>query len=173
MKIFVAPSLSLALTLTALFWAGATLAATNDIYPGDYYPSDPGDKIVSFYLYDRTSVGPYAKGSKQTNGNLTGQIAAIRGVNTFELAGMTATSVVALTWADLDAKPLTLANAIGANTTGFGDLRLGLTPPSTCTWVASSTGVARPASTGSARTTRQRTTAPLSAPPGSYPTGNR
>ncbi len=127
MKTCATPSFAFVLTLAALFWAGVTLAATNDIYPGDYYPSDPGDKIVSFYLYDRTSVGPYAKGTKQTDGNLTGQIAALRGVNTFELAGLTATSVVALTWADLDAKPVTLANAIGASTTGFGDLRLGLT----------------------------------------------
>ncbi len=105
----------------------AATAATNDVYPGDYFPSEPGDKIVSLYVYDRTSVGPYAKGTKQANGTLTGQIIAMRGVNTFELAGMTAASVVALTWADLAAKPVTLANAIGSNATGFGDLRLGLT----------------------------------------------
>ncbi|QFY88819.1 transporter [Magnetovirga frankeli] len=113
--------------LVGSLFAGSAASATNDIYPGDYYPSEPGDRIVSFYAYDRTSAGPYAKGSKQANGKLTGQIAALRGVNTFELAGMTATSVVALTWADLSAKPVTLANAIGRNTTGFGDLRLGLT----------------------------------------------
>jgi hypothetical protein len=103
------------------------VAATNDIFPGDYYPSDPGDKIVSFYAFHRSSVGPYVDGHKAGDGKIGGQIFAVRGVNTFELSGMTASAVAVLTGADLVASPSTLSNAIGRRTSGLGDLRLGLT----------------------------------------------
>lgn len=116
--------LGLALILVGGLFAGNAICATNDIYPGDYFPSEPGDRILSLYAYDRTSVGPYASGSKLDSGEVSGNIAAVRGVNTFELGGLTATSVVALTWADLQAKPITLANAIGGNSTGLA----------TCAW---------------------------------------
>ncbi len=42
------------------FGIAAVSAATNDIFPGDYYPSNPGDKIVSLYAFDRVNLGPYA-----------------------------------------------------------------------------------------------------------------
>ncbi len=103
------------------------LAATNDIFPGDYYPSAPGDKIVSLYAFHRVSEGPYAKGHMSADGEISGQIFAVRGVNTFELGGMTASAVAVLTGADLVASPSTLSNAIGRRTSGLGDLRLGLT----------------------------------------------
>jgi hypothetical protein len=117
-------------TLVAiLFLLGAwpVGAATNDIYPGDYYPGEPGDTTLSLYSYHRESDGPYAAGRKLLDGTLSGKIFAVRGVRTFDLAGMTASSVFALSWLDLSTRPVALADAIGNGLSGAGDLRLGLT----------------------------------------------
>ena len=39
-------------------------AATNDVFPGDYYPPEPGYQSLTFYLIDRDLAGPYAQGNK-------------------------------------------------------------------------------------------------------------
>jgi hypothetical protein len=102
-------------------------AATNDVFPGDYYPSNPGDKVLSLYAFHRVSEGPYVRGRKSEDSEISGQIVALRGVSAFQLFGMTASAVAVLSGADLAASPAALGSAIGRRTAGLGDLRLGLT----------------------------------------------
>jgi hypothetical protein len=113
--------------LSLVLVAATADAATNDIFPGDYYPIDPGDKVVSLYAFDRRNLGPYAGGEKLANGEVRARIGAIRGVSGLELGGLTAAAVAVLTYADLKSSPNTLADAIGSRSSGLGDLRLGLT----------------------------------------------
>jgi hypothetical protein len=103
------------------------MAATNDVFPGDYYPPEPGFQSLSFYLIDRDLAGPYAQGNKVADASISANFAAVRGVHAFDLAGMTATTVAVLSWAGLESDQAALANAIGRQSTGLGDLRLGLT----------------------------------------------
>ena len=115
------------LALVGVAAGSSAFSATNDVFPGDYFPSEPGDRIVSVYAFDRLSKGPYAGGRRQADGALSGRIAALRAVNTFEWLGKTASAVMVLTWADLAVRPDDLADLIGTDSTGLGDLRLGLT----------------------------------------------
>ena len=117
----------LSLVLAISRGTGTASAATNDIFPGDYYAINPGDKVFSLYLFDRANVGPYLGGEQVADSKVKGRIGAIRGVSAFSLAGLTATAVAVLSWADLNPSSAALGDVIGSHSTGLGDLRLGMT----------------------------------------------
>lgn len=104
-----------------------THAAVNDVFPGDYFTADEGISTFTLYGFSRESAGPYSKGKKLVNGKLEQNILALRYARAFDYKGMTFSPIVVLSWLDARVHPSELAQAIGKETQGSGDLRLGLT----------------------------------------------
>jgi hypothetical protein len=115
----------LSIFLALLPAAPPALAAVNDIFPGDFFPSPPGTTTLSLYAYDRAQSGPYMNSKKLLNGQLDSDVLALRLVQSFQLRDTTVSSVLALPWTDSEVSPQPLANVIGKTTRGFTDLRLG------------------------------------------------
>ena len=119
------PYLLICLALSLL--AQPLRASVNEVLPGDYFPLQPGDTSLALYFFDRNLSGPYAQGRKQFDGSIDSQTLALRLVNFFRVGDTTASTVVVLPWTTSEVSPAPLATRLGAKSTGFGDLRLGIT----------------------------------------------
>jgi hypothetical protein len=107
-------------------WALAATAAVNDVFPGDFYPTQPGRTNVSLYLFDREQQGPYAGGKQQLDGRIDVRLAALRIGHTRKIGDTTLTGVMVLPWSHSEVTPPLLTRAIGERAHGAGDLRLGI-----------------------------------------------
>ena len=119
------PYLLICLALSLL--AQPLRASVNEVLPGDYFPLQPGDTSLALYFFDRNLSGPYAQGRKQFDGSIDSQTLALRLVNFFRIGDTTASTIVVLPWTTSEVSPAPLAARLGAKSTGFGDLRLGIT----------------------------------------------
>ncbi|MBF0285728.1 MAG: transporter [Magnetococcales bacterium] len=106
---------------------GMSRAAVNDLFPGDYYPLPAGSQSVAFYVYERGFTGPYTRGVKTGNAELTSHVLALRYVRFFEAGGVRMAPVAVVNWASTSATPAAWAAALGGHAAGLGDPRLGLT----------------------------------------------
>jgi hypothetical protein len=107
-------------------WTVAAAAAVNDVFPGDFFPSQPGRTNVSLYLFDREQQGPYVGGKQQLDGRINVRLAALRIGHTRKIGEITTTGVMVLPWSHSEVEPPLLARAIGERAHGAGDLRLGV-----------------------------------------------
>jgi hypothetical protein len=113
--------------LSLLLPATASLAAVNDVMPGDYFPLPPGQTTLAAYAYDREFKRPYAGGRKTLDGNIDSNVLALRAARSFQVGDTTFAGVVVLPLSDSQVSPAPLATALGAQAKGLSDLRLGLT----------------------------------------------
>jgi hypothetical protein len=118
---------SIGLIAACFFAVTSSKAGVNDVFPGDYYPADPGTSTLTLYAFDRLSVGPYARGNKLLDGKLSARIGALRATRAYQVGGLSVAPVGVITWLDADTSPVRLSNAMGRDTRGAGDLRLGVT----------------------------------------------
>lgn len=102
--------------------SGASHAAVNDIFPGDYFP--PSSSSLAVYAYNRSSEGPYRNGSKLADGRMETQILALRAVHASWIGNMPLASVAVLPWASVGVSPAPLSALLGSPA-GTGDIRLG------------------------------------------------
>lgn len=122
------PSFYLTLLPGLLLPVGAPLyAAVNDIFPGDYFPQQPGKMGVGIYAYERNSSGPYAGGRKLLDGAVDASILALRVNKAFRVGEAIVAPVMVLPWTHIDVEPAPLAALLGAKAQGLADLRLGVT----------------------------------------------
>jgi hypothetical protein len=102
-------------------------AAQNDIFPTDYVANRPGDIITTIYLSDSESNAYYRNGTKILDEISATSIQALRFGYTTEISGYT----TALTAVGLHAKTTFDGSVLEAlypkTTSGYGDIRLGLT----------------------------------------------
>lgn len=110
-----------------LNYASPLRAAVNDVFPGDYYPTQLGQTLLTLYAFDRTQTGPYMHGNKFLDGEINSQTFALRLTHGFLLGSMTATPVLVLPWVKGDITPAPLAAALGGGLQGVADMRIGLT----------------------------------------------
>ena len=102
-------------------------AAVNDVLPADFFPLANGATTLAVYAYDREMSGPYSRGNKLLNGELSSQIVALRVGHFIEVDGMPVSLVTVLPWSKNAVSPATLARALGDEARGLGDLRFGAT----------------------------------------------
>ncbi len=102
-------------------------AAVNDIFPGDYFPTRPGQSTLAVYAFDRTQTGPYSSRKKLLDGKITSQTMALRLTHGFSLGDKVSAAVLVLPAIKADISPLPLATALGTQISGLADLRLGIT----------------------------------------------
>jgi hypothetical protein len=112
--------------LIGLFVTNHLIAAVNDVVPTDYYPIRKNTTVVSFYGFHSNYKGPYSSGNALLNGEIvsyTGVLRVAKGINLFDMP----TSIIGvLPWTDLKVDQETKA-ILGDRSTGFADLRLGVT----------------------------------------------
>jgi len=113
--------------LSLLLPATASLAAVNDVMPGDYFPLQPGQTTLTVYAYDREFRGPYAGGRQTFDGRIDSTVLALRAAQGFQVGDTTFAGVAVLPWSDSRVAPAPLATALGEKAKGMSDLRLGLT----------------------------------------------
>lgn len=102
-------------------------AAINDVLPADFFPLATGTTTLAIYAYDRQFGGPYSRGKKLLDGELSSQIVALRAGHFIEVSGMPVSLVTVLPWSQNTVSPAPLASALGDAARGLGDLRLGAT----------------------------------------------
>jgi hypothetical protein len=102
-------------------------AAVNDVLPADFFPLATGTTTFAIYAYDRQLSGPYSRGKKLLDGNLSSQVIALRAGHFIEVAGMPVSLVTVLPWSQNSVGPAPLARALGDEARGLGDLRFGAT----------------------------------------------
>ncbi len=105
----------------------AVEAAVNDVFPADYLPLPAGQTSTTLYVYERQQDGFHVNGRKQFNGRLDSQVVALRLSQGMNLAGEIVAPLMVMSWAHSGASPASLASAMGPDTAGLGDLRLGFT----------------------------------------------
>jgi len=101
-------------------------AAVNDVFPTDYIALKDGTLNTTFYLGHREQQGPYVNGHKLFNGRIDSDLAAVRlsyHMNVGE--HYTFAPVAVMTWVNSSSGPNALSRAIGDETKGMIDLRLG------------------------------------------------
>lgn len=101
-------------------------AAVNDVFPTDYIAMKDGTLNTTFYLGHREQQGPYVKGHKVLNGSIDTDLAALRlsyHMNVGER--YTFAPVAVMSWANSQSGPSLLSRAIGDESKGMTDLRLG------------------------------------------------
>lgn len=102
-------------------------AAVNDIFPGDFYPLEPGASTVSLYAFDRTHQGPYVQGRKALDGRIDSTAYALRLTHGYRAADTTFSAVAVLSGLNAVTSPAPLSGLLGKEAQGLADLRLGLT----------------------------------------------
>ena len=102
-------------------------AAVNDVLPADFFPLATGTTTFAVYAYERQMSGPYSRGKKLLDGELSSQIIALRVGHFIEVAGMQVSLVSVLPWSQNAVSPAPLARALGEEARGIGDLRFGAT----------------------------------------------
>lgn len=102
-------------------------AAVNDVLPADFFPLATGTTTFAVYAYDRQFNGPYSRGNKLLDGELSSKIVALRAGHFIEVGGMPVSLVAVLPWSQSAVSPEPLARALGNDATGLGDLRFGAT----------------------------------------------
>lgn len=116
------------ITLTGLICCTRiSIAAVNDVFPGDYYPLPAKTNLISLYAFQRQQTGPYTQGEKRFNGQLDSTILAMRLVSFSQLGNTRLATTLVLPWVDARVSPVSLASDIGKQASGLADMRLGLT----------------------------------------------
>ena len=116
------------LAATSLLVLGfSASAAVNDVLPADFFPLATGTTTFAIYAYDREFSGPYSRGRKQLDGELSSQIVALRAGHFVDIEGMPVSLVTVLPWSQNTVNPAPLARALGDEARGLGDLRFGAT----------------------------------------------
>lgn len=116
------------LTATCLLSLGfSATAAVNDVLPADFFPLATGTTTFAVYAYDRQFSGPYSRGNKLLDGDLSSQIVALRAGHFIEVGSMPVSLVAVLPWSQNTVSPALLARALGEEARGLGDLRFGAT----------------------------------------------
>lgn len=110
-----------------LVFSGRVSAAVNDVLPADFFPLATGTTTFALYAYDRQFSGPYSRGTKLLDGELSSEIIALRAGHFIEVAGMPVSLVTVLPWSQNTISPAPLAAAMGEKARGLGDLRFGAT----------------------------------------------
>lgn len=105
----------------------SAIAAVNDVLPADFFPLANGTTTFAVYAYHRQFSGPYSKGSKLLDGELSSQIVGLRAGYFIEVGGMPVSLVTVLPWSQNAVSPAPLALALGEDAHGLGDLRFGAT----------------------------------------------
>lgn len=110
-----------------LVFSGRLSAAVNDVLPADFFPLATGTTTFALYAYDRQFSGPYSRGNKLLDGELSSEIVALRAGHFIEVAGTPVSLVTVLPWSQNTVSPAPLAAAMGEKARGLGDLRFGAT----------------------------------------------
>ena len=101
-------------------------AAVNDVFPTDYIALKDGTLNTALYLGHRRQQGPYVNGHKVFDGSINSSLAAIRLSYHMDIGkNYTFAPVAVMSWADTSSGPALLSRAIGDETKGLTDLRLG------------------------------------------------
>jgi len=115
------------LSLSSLLVAASAHAVVNDVLPADYIPLAKGTSTLAVYAVDRQSTGPYSNESKLLDGNLSSQIAVLRGSYFLDMGETPVALTAVLPWSQNSVGPASLAGALGKEASGFGDIRFGAT----------------------------------------------
>lgn len=101
-------------------------AAVNDVFPTDYIALKDGTLNTTLYIGHREQQGPYVNGHKVFDGSINSSLAAIRLSYHMDIAERyTFAPVAVMSWVDSSSGPALLSRAIGDETKGLTDLRLG------------------------------------------------
>lgn len=117
--------LSIVISMLFMFCTPSS-AAVNDVFPTDYIAMKDGTLNTTLYLGHREQQGPYVNGHKVLNGSIDTDLAAMRlsyHMNVGER--YTFAPVAVMTWANNHSGPRALSRAIGDESKGLTDLRLG------------------------------------------------
>lgn len=113
----------------ALALGAASLAqgALNDIFPTDYVPLGAGTTVLTAYLYDRQSKGPYVAGEKTQPWTSNASIGVLRGSYFGDVLGVRTAGTATMTYADQRLEGSGIPKSINKETGGWYDARFGLT----------------------------------------------
>lgn len=101
--------------------------AQNDIYPTDYVANKPGDIVTTLYLTEADTDEVYRRGSKILDESSELSLQALRIGYTTELWGYTTVFTVVGLHAKNTMEGTVLESLYPKSTSGYGDLRLGMT----------------------------------------------
>lgn len=102
-------------------------AAQNDIYPTDYVANKPGDIVTTLYLTESDTDEVYRHGSQILDESSELSLQALRLGYTTELWGYTTTFTAVGFHAKTTMDGSVLESLYPKSTSGYGDLRLGMT----------------------------------------------
>lgn len=114
------------LCLILLFLPGLrpVWAAVNDLFPSGHVPAQPGATTFTLQAYERAQNGPYARGDRQADVDLSTSILALRLVHTLRIGETTVAGGFALPWVETESSS---RGGAGQHARGLSDLRLGVT----------------------------------------------
>lgn len=112
--------------ITVFFINAPVSAAVNDVFPTDYIALKDGTLNTALYLAHREQQGPYVNGHKVFDGSIESNITALRLSYHMDIGERyTFAPVAVMSWTSVNSGPAPLSRAIGDETKGLTDLRLG------------------------------------------------
>jgi hypothetical protein len=102
-------------------WA---FGALNDVFPADYVSMPAGKTVLTTYVYERHSSGPYAGGKQTSPWSLDASFGVFRLSRFFDLAGLRSAATVVTTYANQQLDGAGIPGYVNKSASGWYDIRL-------------------------------------------------